>query len=60
MYDRESQDACREAFERWCREHEVVWAREDKLGRLGGVGLQVLDRMLRITSRYVRVSLSLL
>ena len=60
MCDRESEDACREAFERCCREHEVVWAREDGLGRLDGVQLQVHDRMLCITSRYVHVSLSLL
>jgi len=30
--DREGQDARREAFERWCEEREVVWAREDMLG----------------------------
>jgi hypothetical protein len=30
--DREGQDARSEAFERWCEEREVVWAREDMLG----------------------------
>jgi len=46
--DREGQDTRREAFERWRAEREVVWAREDVLGRLDRVGLQVLDRMLRL------------
>jgi hypothetical protein len=46
--DREGQDARREAFERWRAEREVVWAMEDVLGRLDRVGLQVLDRMLRL------------
>jgi hypothetical protein len=38
----------REAFELWRTEREVVWAREDVPGRLNRVGLQVLDRMLRL------------
>jgi len=46
--DREGQRARREAFERWQGEREVEWAREDVLGRLDVVGLQVLDRMLRL------------
>ncbi len=47
-YDREGQHAWREAFEQWHAEHEVVWAREDVLGCLDRVGLQVLDQMLRL------------
>ena len=46
--DREGQRARREEFERWQEEREVEWAREDVLGRLDVVGLQVLDRMLRL------------
>jgi hypothetical protein len=46
--DREGQDTRREAFERWRAEREVVWAREDVLRCLDRVGLQVLDRMLRL------------
>ena len=39
------QDARRKAFERCRWRRDVVWARED---RLDGVGLQVLDRILRL------------
>jgi hypothetical protein len=46
--DREGQSARKEAFERWREERDVEWAREDVLGRLDGVALQVLDRMLRL------------
>ena len=46
--DREGQRARREAFERWQEGREVEWAKEDVLGRLDVVGLQVLDRMLRL------------
>lgn len=46
--DREGQKARLEAFEKWRGEREVEWAREDALGRLDGVMLQVLDRMLRV------------
>ena len=30
--NREGWDVCREVFERWCAECEVIWAREDVLG----------------------------
>ncbi|KAI0290354.1 hypothetical protein BC826DRAFT_1187348 [Russula brevipes] len=46
--DREGQDARRAAFERWRGERELGWAREDVLARLDVVGLQVLDRILRL------------
>jgi hypothetical protein len=46
--DREGQEARRAAFEQWRGEHELGWAREDVLARLDVVGLQVLDRILRL------------
>ena len=46
--DREGQRARREEFERWQEERKVEWAREDVLGRLNIVGLQVPHRMLRL------------
>jgi len=52
--DRDGQRARREAFERWQGEREVEWAREDVLGRLDAVGLQVLDRMLRLDEEEIR------
>ncbi|KAF8274632.1 hypothetical protein EI94DRAFT_1793925 [Lactarius quietus] len=46
--DREGQQARREEFVRWREEQVGTWAREDMLGRLDGVALQALDRMLRV------------
>ena len=46
--DREGQLARKEEFERLRAEREIEWAREDTLARLDVVGLQVLDRMLRV------------
>ena len=45
--DREGQEERREAFQRWRAEREIEWGRKDTLARLDGMGLQVLDRMLR-------------
>ncbi|KAI9454810.1 hypothetical protein F5148DRAFT_984973 [Russula earlei] len=46
--DWEGQRVRAEAFRRWREEREVEWAREDLLSRFDSVGLQVLDRMLRL------------
>jgi len=46
--DREGQDARREALGGGARSARSCWAREDVFGRLDGIGLQVLDRMLRL------------
>ena len=45
--DREGQEERREAFQRWRAEREIEWERKDALARLDGMGLQVLDRILR-------------
>jgi len=45
--DGEGQSVRKEAYERWRGERDVEWAREDFVGRLDAIGLQVLDRVLR-------------